>query len=69
MPDLYGARKATAKPDLKAGRKGTCAVCGAQKTIYPVRVFPEDRPWESATLCSDCLMRLQQEQMWPLPQG
>jgi hypothetical protein len=65
--DPYGPRKATGKPDLKSPRKGRCDVCGQQKTIYPTRVYPEDRPWENAVLCSDCLKRLQDVQMWPLP--
>lgn len=65
--DPYGPRKATARPDLKAPRKGKCDVCSQQKTIYPTRIFPEDRPWENAVLCSDCLKRLQQAQVWPLP--
>ncbi len=63
----YGPRKATVTFDLKAPRKGACGVCGAQKTIYPARVHPEGRPWESVLICSDCLKRLQQEQTWPLP--
>lgn len=68
MPlDPYGARKATCKPDLKAARKGQCAVCGAQRTIYPVRIFPEGRPWQDALLCADCASRLQRIQLWPLP--
>lgn len=68
MPtDPYGARKATAKPDLKAARKATCAACGLAKTVYPTRVFPVDRPWEQTLLCSDCLKRLQEVQLWPLP--
>jgi hypothetical protein len=65
--DPYGPRKATAKPDLKAGRKDVCTACGARKTVYPVRIFPEDRPWEDALLCSDCLARFQQIGRWPLP--
>jgi hypothetical protein len=68
MPnDPYGPKKATARPDLKAARKGTCAVCSGQKTVYPTRIFPEDRPWEGTLLCSDCLGRMQREQVWPLP--
>ncbi|HEV7126774.1 MAG TPA: hypothetical protein VGN32_04950 [Ktedonobacterales bacterium] len=68
MPlDPYGPRKATAKPDLKAARKGLCAGCSTQKTVYPTKVYPEGRPWESALLCSDCLKRLQQVVLWPLP--
>jgi hypothetical protein len=67
MPlDPFAAHKATAKPDLKAPRKGVCAGCAGQKTVYPVRVFPEGQPWESALLCSDCIGRLQREQLWPL---
>jgi hypothetical protein len=67
MPtDPYGARKATVKADLRAGRKGTCAACGQQKTVYPAQVYPEGRPWEAMVLCSDCVRRVQQEQRWPL---
>jgi hypothetical protein len=65
--DPFAAHKATGKPELKAARRGTCAVCGAQKTVYPVRIFPEGLPWENALLCSDCIGRLQREQLWPLP--
>lgn len=68
MPtDPYGARKATATPDLKAARKATCAGCGEQKTVYPTRVFPEGRPWVQTLLCSDCIQRLRSVQLWPLP--
>jgi hypothetical protein len=65
--DPYGPRKATATPDLKAARKGQCAACTQQRTVYSTRIHPEGRPWEDALLCSDCLRRLQQTQMWPLP--
>lgn len=68
MPtDPFGPRKATAKPDLKAARKAVCAGCATHKTVYPTRVFPVDRPWEQTMLCSDCLKRLQDVQLWPLP--
>jgi hypothetical protein len=68
MPsDPYGPRKATCRPDLKASRKGACDACSLQKTVYPVQIYPEGRPWERAQLCSDCIRRLQQMQLWPLP--
>jgi hypothetical protein len=65
--DPYGPQKATIKLDLKGGRKARCAVCSQEKTVYPTRIFPEGRPWQDALLCSDCLRRLQQVQLWPLP--
>jgi hypothetical protein len=68
MPtDPYGPRKATVKPDLKSARKGQCAVCQGQRTVYPARVFPADRPWEELLMCSDCVARLQRVGQWPLP--
>jgi hypothetical protein len=68
MPiDPYGPRKATTKPDFKSARKGQCAACQNQKTVYPTRIYPEERPWEEALLCSDCIARIQRVGLWPLP--
>jgi hypothetical protein len=68
MPlDPYGPQKATIKAELKQGHKGQCAVCGLNKTLYAAKVYPEGRPWQGMELCSDCIARVQREQLWPLP--
>ncbi len=68
MPtDPYGPQKATIRAELKQGHKGRCAVCEQNKTLYAAKVYPEGRPWQALEVCSDCIARIQREQLWPLP--